>query len=220
VFDLVLKKLLLGVVMMRPAVFFDWLYRRDWYGRMMRNWAFAQVGNPGVAVLELGSGPGNLSAELAARGWQVTGADRSVKMLDRARRTTGGTARFVEADALALPFEAGTFQVVLSASLINLVSDRPAMLAEIARVLKPGGRMSVLFPTPEFDDARGQALVKELGLTSLSAAALRLWAGAAPKLDPELLIPEMTDAGFEGVEHATTLGGNVAIVSAVRGPDL
>jgi ubiquinone/menaquinone biosynthesis C-methylase UbiE len=209
-----MNKLLLGVVMTRPATFFDWLYRRDWYGEMMRDWAFGQGIAPVATVLELGCGSGNLSADMAAHGWQVTGADRSEKMLTRARSGVGGAARFVEADALDLPFDAGAFEAVLSASLVNLVPDRPAMLAEVARVLKPGGIVTMLFPNPGFDTARARDLAADRGIRGFSGAALRLWAGSAPKLDPETLIAELGDAGFIAVQQAMTLDGNIAIVTA------
>ena len=216
-FDWALNKLVLGVVMTRPAVFFDWLYRRGWYGEMMRGWAFGQGIAPGATVLELGCGPGNLSADMAAHGWQVTGADRSEKMLARARGGAGGAARYVEADALKLPFDTGVFDAVLSASLINLVPDRPAMLSEIARVLGPGGTVTMLFPNPGFDATRAQQLATARDIRGLSGAALRLWARSASKLDPGSLMSELASAGFGAATHSSTLDGNIAIVTAHRG---
>ena len=77
----------------------------------------AQVG-PGVRVLDVGCGPGALSAAAAARGARVTGVDLAEGML--ARRAAGTRAiEFVHADAEELPFADGAFDVALGAFIVN-----------------------------------------------------------------------------------------------------
>jgi len=105
---------------------------------------------PGETVLDLGSGPG-LDAFLAARkvGAQgrVIGVDMTPAMLERARRNAerGGYANveFREGRLEALPVEDASVDAVTSNCVINLVPDKAAVFREVARVLKPGGRLVI-----------------------------------------------------------------------------
>ncbi len=105
---------------------------------------------PGETVLDLGSGPG-LDALLAARqvgpGGRVIGVDMTPEMLARARATAAraGAAQveFREGRLESLPVEDRSVDAVTSNCVINLVPDKAAVFREIARVLKPGGRVVV-----------------------------------------------------------------------------
>ena len=98
------------------------------------------------AVLEIGSGPGELALEIARRlpGAEVVGIDLAEAMVDRAtgRARAEGLAqraRFQLADAAALPLADGSFDVVVSTLSLHHWSDPAAVFAEIGRVLRPGG---------------------------------------------------------------------------------
>ncbi len=103
---------------------------------------------PGERGLDVCAGTGDLTLALRRAGAQVVGADFCVPMLVRAlakcdrRRPTG--ARFVAADALALPFVDATFHFATVAFGIRNVADATAGLREMARVVRPGGRVVVL----------------------------------------------------------------------------
>lgn len=105
---------------------------------------------PGETVLDLGSGPG-LDALLAARKvgpqGRVIGVDMTDAMLERARRTAAeaGAAQveFREGRLEALPIADASVDAVTSNCVINLVPDKRAVFREVARVLKPGGRLVV-----------------------------------------------------------------------------
>jgi SAM-dependent methyltransferase len=100
-------------------------------------------------VLDAGCGPGNLSAAAAARGASVVGTDLSQVMVALAR-SRHPELEFRQADAERLPFPDGTFDAVV-ANLLILHLPRPeAAIAELARVLKPGGRLAVsMWDLPE-----------------------------------------------------------------------
>ena len=103
--------------------------------------------HPGDAILDIGCGAGVDSLIAAAMvgesGW-VTGVDLVPEMLERAREnagTVGATnVTFREASAEALPFPDNSFDVVISNGVFNLVVDKAKALAEVYRVLKPGGQ--------------------------------------------------------------------------------
>jgi trans-aconitate methyltransferase len=91
----------------------------------------------GERILDLGCGDGQLSARLASMGAIVTGVDASADMV-AAARSRGIDA--VEARAEHLPFPNSSFDAVFSNAALHWVRDQEAMLAEVHRVLRPGGR--------------------------------------------------------------------------------
>jgi SAM-dependent methyltransferase len=110
----------------------------------------AAVAPPGGAVLEAGCGPGQLSVALAGRGLEVTGLDLDPAMIGRARSNAGRAdlpvdlvPRFTVGDVASLPFPNARFDVVVSTLSMHHWDDRVAGLAEVGRVLRPGGRALV-----------------------------------------------------------------------------
>jgi SAM-dependent methyltransferase len=98
----------------------------------------------GRQVLELGCGAAAASRWLATQGARVTGMDLSAGMLRHAARAaarSGVPVPLVQADALALPFAPGAFDIVCTAfGAIPFVADSAAAMREVFRVLRPGGR--------------------------------------------------------------------------------
>jgi arsenite methyltransferase len=101
---------------------------------------------PGEHVLDIGSGPGFLAAEMAAEvgaGGRVVGLDPSESMLAMGARR-GAPVEYVAGDAVTLPFPDETFDAAIATQVYEYVPDMPAALAEARRVLKPGGRLLIL----------------------------------------------------------------------------
>ena len=105
---------------------------------------------PGETVLDLGSGAGFdcfLAAERVGPHGQVIGVDMTPEMLERARANAkkGGFANvdFRLGEIEALPVRNGVVDVVISNCVLNLSGNRPRVLAEAMRVLKPGGRFMI-----------------------------------------------------------------------------
>jgi arsenite methyltransferase len=100
-------------------------------------------------VLDVGSGPGLLARDMAltvGAGGRICGIDISPDMLAMSRRRCGGCAwvEFERADAVRLPYANGEFDAAVSTQVYEYVADLPAALAELHRVLRPGGRAVVL----------------------------------------------------------------------------
>lgn len=98
------------------------------------DWLAAQ---PGEHVLDLGCGDGQLTRRIAATGASVVGIDASPEMVAAAQ--AGGIVAEL-GDAEALPFAPGSFDAVFSNAALHWVRDQDAMLTEVHRVLKRGGR--------------------------------------------------------------------------------
>ena len=126
--------------------FFGWVIRRS--DRPILDLAAVAEGD---RVLDIGTGPGYLAIAAAARAGasgEAVGLDLSPEMVARAglrAQRAESRARFVEAPAQKLPFEVGSFDVVLSRLAIHhLPSDaRSGVAAEVFRVLAPGGRVVI-----------------------------------------------------------------------------
>jgi len=102
----------------------------------------------GLTALDVGCGSGRYLRELESRGAVAFGMDFSTPMLKRARRQS---ARVARADLRALPLEAMTIDVAICGLALGDVAELELALAEIARVLRPGGRAiySVVHPAGE-----------------------------------------------------------------------
>ena len=120
--------------------------------------SFAGVANPfslgrlapGERVLDLGSGAGTdslVAAQMVGPHGSVTGIDMTPEMLEKARTSAAAmgadNVRFVEGEVERLPFADGSFDVVISNGVIDLVPDKDAVFGELFRVLAPGGRLQI-----------------------------------------------------------------------------
>jgi SAM-dependent methyltransferase len=102
---------------------------------------------PGRATLDLGCGEGRFARALAADGHRMTGVDVAPELVQLARRADPGGAYEV-ADAEALPFADGVFDLVVAFNVLSCVGNLEPALVEAARVLAAGGRLcgSVVHP--------------------------------------------------------------------------
>jgi demethylmenaquinone methyltransferase/2-methoxy-6-polyprenyl-1,4-benzoquinol methylase len=121
---------------------------RWWWSRTAG--AFAHIlERPDASALDLCCGTGDMAFALSRRaggsGARILGADFSHPMLERALLKSQGTRlRWVEADALRLPFPDASFDLVTSAFGFRNLADYDAGLREIVRVLRPGGECGIL----------------------------------------------------------------------------
>ena len=105
-----------------------------WLAGGVLEWLNADVGE---YILDLGCGDGQLTQRIAATGAQVLGVDASPEMVTVARER-GTEAELANAETL--PFHDATFDAVFSNAALHWVRSQDAMLAQVHRVLKPGGR--------------------------------------------------------------------------------
>jgi demethylmenaquinone methyltransferase/2-methoxy-6-polyprenyl-1,4-benzoquinol methylase len=98
----------------------------------------------GGHVLDVATGTGLVAAELRRQGFEVTGVDQSPEMLAVARRRFGDRVELINASAQDLPLDSGSFDHLTFTYLLRYVMDPAATLAELARVVRPGGVVAAL----------------------------------------------------------------------------
>jgi SAM-dependent methyltransferase len=114
--------------------------------------------SPGEQVLDMGCGAGRHAFELYRRGAHVVAFDRDEKELAavatmfgamelEGEAPAGASARTVTGDALSLPFPDDSFDKIVAAEVLEHIPDDMAAMAELLRVLKPGGRLAVTVPS-------------------------------------------------------------------------
>jgi arsenite methyltransferase len=209
-----------------PATFGQALYTAEQRDELPQAAALASLGcgNPtavadlreGEVVLDLGSGGGIdviLSAKRVGPTGTAYGLDMTDEMLTLARRNAleaGVTnVHFLKGVIEQIPLAADSVDVVISNCVINLSTDKAAALAEIARVLKPGGRLGV------------SDVVAEDHLTSEERAARGTFVGCiAGALSRGEYVAGLEAAGFErvsiGFTHHVADGMHSAVVQAVK----
>jgi arsenite methyltransferase len=170
--------------------------------------------HPGETVLDLGSGGGIdvlLSARRVGPTGHAYGLDMTEEMLALARRNAaqaGATnVTFLQGHIEQIPLPAGSIDVVISNCVINLSADKPAVFAEIHRVLKPGGRIGV------------SDIVAEDHLSPADRAERGSYVGCiAGALSRSQYEQGLAEAGFEQVQvtftHQVADGLHSAIIKA------
>jgi demethylmenaquinone methyltransferase/2-methoxy-6-polyprenyl-1,4-benzoquinol methylase len=172
---------------------------------------------PGDRVLDACCGTGDLALAAVAAGGRVTGLDFSERMLDRARRKSSAVA-WVRGDVLSLPFGDQSFDAVTVGFGMRNLEDLACGLAELRRVLRPGGRLAVL----EITRPRGPlALFYRLWFDGLVPLAGKVLPGGGAYAylpasvrrfpGPSQLAERMRDAGFDPVAYRLFAGGIVAL---------
>jgi demethylmenaquinone methyltransferase/2-methoxy-6-polyprenyl-1,4-benzoquinol methylase len=177
----------------------------------------AAVG-PGARALDVASGTGDLALELRSRGAEVVGMDFSERMLELARQKAPDV-RFEQGNALELSYADGEFDAATVGFGARNFSDLRRGLAEMARVVRPGGRVVVLeITTPErpplswFFRLWFDRLVPLLGRVagdpeaySYLPSSVRRFPGA------RALAAEMAAVGLVRIRYVITAGGIIAI---------
>jgi ubiquinone/menaquinone biosynthesis C-methylase UbiE len=119
----------------------------DSYWRFHRDRFLALLSPPPTRLLDVGCGEGRLPRDLKSAGYEVVGIDGSSTLVQHALAADpGGDYRV--ADAAALPFEDGTFPLVTAFMSLHDIDDAAGALAEMARVLQPGGSLCMAMVHP------------------------------------------------------------------------
>ncbi|MDA8040322.1 MAG: ubiquinone/menaquinone biosynthesis methyltransferase [Actinomycetota bacterium] len=176
---------------------------------------------PGSVVVDLACGTADLARELDERSYRAIGVDFSLNML---RHAGLGTPPLLLADAGRLPVRSASLDGVVSGFALRNFSDLPAVAAELARVLRPGGRLSLL----EVSRPRGALLrighslwfrhvVPRMGAVLSDGAAYRYLPQSVAYLPSQAEMRSLLEeAGFAEVRQHFVSGGIVQIITATH----
>jgi demethylmenaquinone methyltransferase / 2-methoxy-6-polyprenyl-1,4-benzoquinol methylase len=185
--------------------------------RRWRRLTAEAVVRSGDRVLDACCGTGDLAVAAARAGGRVTGLDFSERMLERARRKAPELV-WVRGDLLALPFADGAFDAATVGFGVRNVDDLERSLAELRRVVRPGGRLGILEitrphgPLALFYRAWFDGVVPLIGkLVPGGSAYTYLPASVRRFPGPEELAGLMRGAGFTDVTYRLLAGGIVAL---------
>jgi demethylmenaquinone methyltransferase/2-methoxy-6-polyprenyl-1,4-benzoquinol methylase len=175
---------------------------------------------PGSVIVDVACGTGDLCRDLASGGYRPVGVDLSDGMLRHARTA----APLVQTDALELPLRSASVGGAVSGFALRNFVTLPPLFAELARVVRPGGRISLLdVATPTSPLLRaGHAVyfrhvVPRLGALLSDRDAYRYLPQSVAYLPPtDELLGSLRSAGFDHVERRVLSGGITQLFTATR----
>jgi len=177
--------------------------------------------SPGARALDVATGTGDLALELATRvgpAGEVVGVDFSEKMLELARAKAGSRVRFESGNALALDYPDDQFDAATVGFGARNFSDLERGLAEMTRVVRPGGRVVVLeITTPQrpplstFFELWFDHAIPALGRVIDAQAYSYLPSSVRRFPGPEQLAATMSRVGLRQIRYVLTAGGIIAL---------
>ena len=163
---------------MIPTMLFTWLQGADFYYNLHKEAVDSLPRGNGKIWLDVGCGPGLVARLAAERGYQTTGMDADVYMIQSAKwiaTRQGLSIDFKTGDAFNLPMESA--DVVSAASLLAVLGDKVSGLNSLWKCVRPGGTLLIIEPTDRMTNENVNQLIKN-GLPRKRITGLKMWATA------------------------------------------
>jgi len=195
-----------------PEYFLELQTKTGW-GQMLASFARWCAPQTGLSTLDVGCGPGLLPALFGQAGVQAYGIDHDPEMLHNPLHT-----RIAVGEASQLPFQNQTFDLVTASNLLYLNPEPLTILAEMVRVLRPGGWVCLLNPSEQMTLQAARQLADERGLDGLARETLLNYAQRAEdnfRWEIGNLSAMFTEVGL--VDLQTTLRMGSGLVRYARG---
>ncbi len=197
-----------------PTMLFEKINQLNWYQGTLHKW----INNSKISsktVLEVGCASGRLTLHLSKIGYKPIGVDLSINSIQLAQDNYPKLT-FEQQDVTDLSYADNSFDNVIAASVINIVSNKQEALSEMLRVCENGGKISVLVPEKSFSQDQFNLLLKSLKLTGFSLAALKTWNKRAPKMELNAVKQLFINQGVENIKVHSYLNGMVVSVIGTK----
>lgn len=176
---------------------------------------------PNARVLDVGCGPGSLARHLARDGHSVIGIDADPLMVDRAQylATEVAGVAFEVGDVRSLRFSDASFDAALATNVLFLIPDPLAGLREMARIVRAGGIVATLNPSPKMSVAAAEAQAGEHRLEGMARVSLINWARAAEanrRFSADEAKALFEAAGLADFESVEKVGPGLALLARGR----
>jgi SAM-dependent methyltransferase len=159
----------------KDADYFLELQTQTGWGKTLYGFAEWCDSQPGWLTLDVGCGPGLLPAIFSRLGCRAVGVDIDPEMF----RSSFLHPAIVVADGSWLPFTLHTFDLITATNLLFLLAQPSLVLGEVKRLLRPGGKLAMLNPTPNLHEQAAIAFAQERGLEGMARDTLINWARRA-----------------------------------------
>jgi ubiquinone/menaquinone biosynthesis C-methylase UbiE len=181
-----------------PERLFEKLQGQEWYVGPQKNWLFDLSISSGSSILEVGCASGGLSEYIAKEFYaDVVGVDRSDKAIRIAQKKYT-QAQYTASSGEKLPFANEYFDFVVSASLINIVDNPKAVLSEMIRVTKGGGKVSFLVPSEQMTRESVEEYAAQRDVQGFFRTAFLFWAKNGKKMNGREIEKIVDRSEFKG----------------------
>lgn len=207
--------LFIACMQLFPPKLFEIVSKVDWYQEMLEKWVNTLLLAHPKAILEVGCATGYVCNYMHACGYDAIGIDASPAMILQAKKNFHQNDFRVE-NALKTSFKSHSFDLVMSASLINILDAPEDLIYESARLCKMNGCISYLFPVDTISAHQIDAFLKVHHLSNFSKAVLKFWLTFGRKLAVNDVLDMLDDNGFGYYEIDSFLDGMVVAVRASK----
>ncbi|MFC0558667.1 class I SAM-dependent methyltransferase [Halalkalibacter alkalisediminis] len=175
-------------------------------------------------ILDIGCGTGRLLERGKGEAIQLIGVDLSKEMIEKskdlfAHQTDSTESLFEVADAYDLPLSANYVDVAISTCVMFLLPEPEKGLAEMRRVVKVGGVISMLNPSPKMSPETADQYAKKHDLSGFESESLLMWSNVSTKrhrYSNTDLNHVLTSLGMSKIQHTAVLDGLATITVAVK----
>lgn len=207
--------LFIACMQLFPSKLFEMVSKVDWYQAMLEKWVDSLLLSHPKAILEAGCATGYVCHYIHTCGYDAIGIDASPSMILEAKKNFHHHDFRVE-NALKTSFKSHSFDLVMSASLINIVDAPEDLIYESARLCKMSGCVSYLFPVDTISAHQIDAFIKTHSFSNFSKAVLKFWLTFGRKLSINDVLDILDDNGFGYYQIDNFLDGMVVAIRASK----
>lgn len=190
--------------------FFDQMAQTNWLSYVhdaLKGWSGPWQGK---SICDVGCGTGRILMRGIGEAGKLTGVDLSPEMIKMAKQNLGNNATLLVGDAYELPFDADTFDLTLSTCVMFLLPEPEKGIAEMIRITKPGGKVTMLNPALKMSIEEAEKYADSYDIEGFERETLMKWSNISTRrhrYEPDQLSALLKEHGVRSIEHHEVLDG-------------